>query len=128
MESKAYLPNILDPNCASRHAIDLVADKWTALVVYLLADRTMRYSDLKRELPGISHKMLTQTLRKLERARLVDRTVYPVVPPMVEYTLTPLGTTLVAPLTALSRWAEEHAFELYPQIDQDNPMEIEHVE
>lgn len=97
--------------CAARDALDLVADKWTPLVIYLLGGGRQRYSQLKRRLGGISQKMLTQTLRKLEAAECVTRTVQPTVPVTVEYELTPLGMTLVEPLVGLMRWAHDHAGE-----------------
>ena len=97
--------------CAARDALDLVADKWTPLVIYLLGSGRQRYSQLKRRLGGISQKMLTQTLRKLEAAECVSRTVRPTVPVTVEYELTPLGRTLLEPLVGLMRWAHDHAGE-----------------
>ena len=102
-------PNVLDPNCGSRRALDLIADKWTMLVVYVLAaHKTVRYGELQRQIGGISQKMLTQTLRKMEHDGLINRTVYPVVPPKVEYSLTPLGCTLIEPLSALCQWSETY--------------------
>ena len=92
--------------------LDLIANRWTALVIYALAGGTQRYSALQRKIGGVSQKMLTQTLRKLERDGLVERRVYPVVPPKVEYSLTPLGRTLTGPLRAICRWAEGHLPEL----------------
>lgn len=89
----------------------MVANKWTPLVVWLLADGTMRYSDLKRRIGGISQKMLTQTLRELEATGCVHRTAHPTVPVTVEYTLTTLGRTLIGPLTGLIEWAHDHATE-----------------
>jgi DNA-binding HxlR family transcriptional regulator len=80
--------------------------KWAVLILYELARGHTRHGELQRAIRGISQKMLTQTLRQLERDRLVRRTVYPVVPPRVEYALTPLGRTLMPPLNALYRWAE----------------------
>ncbi len=77
-------------------------------MIYALSRGTRRYSELQRTINGITQKMLTQTLRNLESDCLIERTVYPVVPPMVEYTLTPLGKTLIEPLSALCRWAEEN--------------------
>jgi DNA-binding HxlR family transcriptional regulator len=100
-------PNVFDPNCGSRRVLALIADRWTALVIYALARGTMRFGQLQREL-GTTQKVLTQTLRDLERDGVVQRTVYPVVPPKVEYALTELGTTLIDPLTAICRWAEAY--------------------
>jgi DNA-binding HxlR family transcriptional regulator len=105
-------PNVLRSQCPTRKALDLIADKWTTLVIYLLADGTARYSELHRSIDGISQKMLTQTLRDLERNGLVHRKVYPEVPPRTEYTLTSLGQTLIQPLSSLCTWAEKHMSEL----------------
>lgn len=101
-------PNVLSPQCPTRMVLDLIADKWTTLVIYLLAQGTRRYGELQREVGGISQKMLTQTLRKLEADGLVRRVVYPEVPPRTEYSLTELGATLREPLGALCKWAVEH--------------------
>jgi DNA-binding HxlR family transcriptional regulator len=103
---------VLDPRCPSRLVLDRIADKWTALVIQILAGGTMRYAALQREIGGISQKMLTQTLRSLERDGLVQRRVHPVVPPKVEYSLTRLGRTLIEPLQGLCRWSEKHLGEL----------------
>lgn len=102
----------LEGQCAPRQALDLISDRWTMIVVKALAEGIHRYGALHREIGGISQKMLTQTLRSLERDGLVRRTVYPVVPPKVEYALTPLGETLREPLTAISAWAERHMDEI----------------
>ncbi len=92
--------------------LDRIADKWTALIIQVLANGTQRYAALQREIGGISQKMLTQTLRSLERDGLVLRKVHPVVPPKVEYSLTRLGRTLIDPLHGLCRWSERHLPEL----------------
>ena len=94
--------------CPLRDVLDRVGDKWSVLVVVLLKDGRLRFSDLRRSVEGISQRMLTHTLRQLERDGLVDRTVYPAVPVRVEYELTALGRTLIEPLTALAQWAESH--------------------
>ncbi|WP_306599115.1 helix-turn-helix domain-containing protein [Geothrix sp. 21YS21S-2] len=94
--------------CPTRLVLDLIADKWTTLVIYLLSQGTRRYGELQREVGGISQKMLTQTLRKLEEDGLVRRVVYPEVPPRTEYSLTELGATLKEPLGALCQWAMVH--------------------
>ncbi len=101
-----------DANCPSRRALDLIADKWTPLVIYLLIDGPQRYTQLKRQIGGISQKMLTQTLRKLEEESLVTRTVYPTAPPSVEYALTPLGETLLDPLIGLLEWAQTFGLQI----------------
>jgi len=102
------VPNVLSPQCPTRMVLDLIADKWTTLVIYLLSQGTKRYGELQREVGGISQKMLTQTLRQLEEDGLVLRVVYPEVPPRTEYSLTELGQTLREPLGALCRWAVVH--------------------
>lgn len=85
-----------------------VGDKWTVMVVGLLSDGPMRFNELRRTIGGISQRMLTLTLRGLERDGLVTRTVYPTIPPRVEYALTDRGITLIEPLKALFAWASEH--------------------
>jgi DNA-binding HxlR family transcriptional regulator len=105
-------PNVLNQNCESRRALDRIADKWTCLIVYALLDGPRRHGELKRMIEGISQKMLTQTLRSLEADGLVTRTVIDVIPPHVEYGLTPLGQTLSGPLEAICRWAMDHLPEL----------------
>lgn len=104
--------DVLDPSCPSRQVLDRIGEKWATLVIRVLDDGTLRYSDLQRRVGGVSQKMLTQTLRSLERDGLVERRVFPVVPPRVEYSLTPLGRTLVEPLDAICRWAERHLAEM----------------
>jgi len=105
-------PNVFSAQCPTRQALDLIADKWTTLLIYLLSRGKQRYGDLHRQVGGISQKMLTQTLRKLERDGLVTRHVYPEVPPRTEYELTKLGHTLIGPLGALCEWAGTHLAEL----------------
>jgi DNA-binding HxlR family transcriptional regulator len=89
-------------------ALDRIADKWTVLVVGALEDKTKRFGELRREIGGVSQKMLTQTLRGLERDGLVARKVYASVPPKVEYSLTELGRTLIRILEAIREWSEEN--------------------
>src|SRR5882762_7352324 len=96
----------------SRQVLDLIADKWTPIVLYILGQGTKRYSDLQRQLPGVSKKMLTQTLRRLEQDGLLTRKVFAVVPPRVEYNLTHLGQTFLEPVAALCAWANSHKAEL----------------
>ena len=100
--------SVMNPHCLSRVVLHRIADKWTALIIHVLATGTRRYAALQREIGGISQKMLTQTLRSLERDGLVQRKVHPVVPPKVEYALTALGRTLIEPLQAICRWSEQH--------------------
>jgi DNA-binding HxlR family transcriptional regulator len=99
-------------DCPTRLILNRIADKWTVLVVILLQTETKRFSLLQREIGGISQKMLTQTLRGLERDGLVSRTVYATVPPKVEYALTPLGHTLKDLLYAIKTWSETNINEV----------------
>jgi DNA-binding HxlR family transcriptional regulator len=93
---------------AVRDVLSRVGDKWSALVVALLGDGRMRFNDLRRSIDGISQRMLTLTLKALERDGLVTRTVYPTIPPRVEYELTELGHTLLVPIKALTTWARQN--------------------
>ena len=85
--------------------IALIGDKWTVHIVMLLEDGTRRFTEIQRSVEGVSRKMLTTTLRGLERDGYVTRTVFPTVPPRVDYTLTELGRELAVPLRALGSWA-----------------------
>lgn len=95
-----------------RRVLDLVGDKWSLLVIAMLGTGPRRFSELKREIGTISQRMLTLTLRQLERDGLVHRTVYPVVPPRVEYRLTPLGATLWEAVQGIVTWTIEHLPEI----------------
>lgn len=99
-------------DCPTRLILNRIADKWTVLVMILLESETKRFSNLQREIGGISQKMLTQTLRGLERDGLVSRKVHATVPPKVEYTLTPLGHTLKDLLYAVKTWSETNINEV----------------
>jgi DNA-binding HxlR family transcriptional regulator len=101
-----------DPTCEVRTILDRIADKWSLLVICVLADGTHRFSELRREIDGISQRMLTLTLRGLEREGLVTRTVFPVVPPRVDYELTDLGSTLLDTIQELVAWAGKHGNEI----------------
>ena len=98
--------------CPSRQTLDRIGDRWTVLIVGALADGPMRFTELARRIEGISQKMLTQTLRGLERDGLVSRTVHATVPVRVDYELTSLGCTLRAPIAALEQWARDHMGEV----------------
>jgi DNA-binding HxlR family transcriptional regulator len=108
-QAGAKLPG--DPyhaGCATRRILDRIGDRWTVLIVGVLGDGDARFSELRRRIDGVSQKMLTQTLRGLERDGLVRRTVYPEVPVRVVYGLTEAGRTLLEPLRALQEWSIEH--------------------
>lgn len=94
--------------CPTRQVLDCVADKWAVLILGLLRHGAQRFGQLRRGIEGVSQKMLTQTLRSLERDGIVHRQVFACSPPKVEYTLTPLGDSLASTLDLLRLWAEQH--------------------
>jgi len=93
---------------------DLIGSRWTATVLFVIGDGVRRYGELQRRIPDVTKKMLTQTLRTLERDGLVERTAHPVVPPKTEYRLTPLGLLLLEPIEALGDWASSHQKDIKP--------------
>jgi DNA-binding HxlR family transcriptional regulator len=101
-------PSVYDRSCPARLVIDHLADKWAVLIIARLANGTMRFAELLRAIDGVSQKMLTVTLRDLERDGLVNRKLYASVPPKVEYSLTPLGASLSNQVEELCHWAEAH--------------------
>jgi DNA-binding HxlR family transcriptional regulator len=103
-----------DAECgATREILNRVGDKWSVFVVVLLGERPRRFNELRRTIGGISQRMLTATLRGLERDGLVTRTVYPTNPPQVEYALTKLGRSLLEPVKVLAVWAQQHRVEVF---------------
>jgi DNA-binding HxlR family transcriptional regulator len=100
--------DIYDRNCPSRQVLDRIGDTWSVLVVVSLAQGPQRYTELATRIDGVSPKMLTQTLRALERDGLISRTVHAVVPPRVDYALTKLGESLLDLVGALESWAQTH--------------------
>ncbi len=102
---------VFNSTCVVPRVLDHIGSKWAILIIYALSQGTKRYSQLQRQIEGVSPKMLIQNLRKLEACGLVGRIVHPVVPPQVDYFLTPLGETLVDPLAMLYEWAENHIHE-----------------
>ncbi|MDN3359306.1 helix-turn-helix domain-containing protein [Actinomadura sp. DC4] len=98
--------------CQAREVLGRIGDKWSLYVISRLGEDTRRFTDLKRDVAGISQRMLTVTLRGLERDGIVSRTVYPVMPPRVEYALTPMGRTLLDTVGTLVLWAEDHVAEI----------------
>lgn len=99
-------PLLAGKNCPVRDVLDRLGDKWSTLILGTLARRPHRFSEVMRAVPDISKRMLTQTLRELERDGLVARAVFPTKPPSVEYRLTPLGATILEPLAELVAWAD----------------------
>ncbi|MBE9212139.1 helix-turn-helix transcriptional regulator [Plectonema cf. radiosum LEGE 06105] len=104
--------DIFDESCEGHQALEKIANKWTILIIYALTQGTKRYGELKQQIKGISPKMLIQNLRNLERCGLVERKVFPVVPPKVDYSLTPLGKSLVEPLAIFGEWSYIHIHEV----------------
>jgi DNA-binding HxlR family transcriptional regulator len=96
----------LPGNCPIRDVLDRIGDKWSTLLVLTLSERPHRFGELRRAVFDISQRMLTQTLRELQRDGLITRKVHPTTPPSVEYALTPLGGSLLDPLSQLIRWAD----------------------
>jgi DNA-binding HxlR family transcriptional regulator len=105
--------DVMSAACPTRQVLGRVANKWTMLVITALSDEeVLRFSQLRRRIEGVTQKVLTQTLRALERDGLVDRTVYPTVPVTVEYRLTPLGRSLASAVSVIKAWAYENIEEL----------------
>jgi len=100
--------NAMTATCPSREVLAHVADKWTVLILAVLTEDTTRFNELRRRVQGITQKVLTQTLRDLERLGFVSRRIYAEVPPRVEYSLTPLGRSLVKVLDSIREWADTH--------------------
>ena len=98
--------NVFDSNCPTREVLDCIADKWTVLIIGRLAEGTLRFAQLRRAVDGISQKVLTNTLRALERDGIVTRRIYASVPPKVEYSLTTLGRSLCGLVDGICDWAE----------------------
>jgi DNA-binding HxlR family transcriptional regulator len=108
-EARSHQPSA----CRAREVLQRVGDKWSVYVIDLLGQRTMRFSELHRSIDGITSRMLTVTLRGLERDGIVFRTIHPVIPPRVDYELTPMGQTLLDTIGQLVRWTDSHL----PEID-----------
>lgn len=112
LRSEDGLFDVMAAACPTRQVIGRVGDKWSLLVLYALSTGTKRFSQLRSEVEGISQKMLTQTLRALERDGLVHRHAYPTIPPKVEYKLTPLGQSLQDAIAVVRTWAYAHMDEI----------------
>jgi DNA-binding HxlR family transcriptional regulator len=98
----------LDLECPVQYALNVFGGKWKVLIIHQLQDQTLRFSELKRAISGVTQKMLTSQLRELENDELVKRVVYPQVPPKVEYSLTPFGKTLIPVMDCLCQWGETY--------------------
>lgn len=103
---------VFDTQCEGHQLLEKISNKWSILIIYALTQGQKRYSDLKQLIVGISPKMLVQNLRNLERLGLIQREIFPTVPPRVDYALTPLGESLAEPLAILGEWAYRHIAEV----------------
>ncbi|MCT4631819.1 MAG: helix-turn-helix transcriptional regulator [Firmicutes bacterium] len=110
IQDKTYL-------CPLELSIDLIGGKWKTIIIWQLREKTLRFSQLKRRLPGITQKMLTQQLRDLENDGLIFREVYPQVPPKVEYSLTDYGRTVLPILKSLFKWGINYSSEFDVEVD-----------
>ncbi len=111
-EQKNAEPDAFVASCPSRELLARIAEKWSMLVIVALKSKEMRFGELKNQIEGVSQKMLTQTLRNLERDGFVKRVAYNEMPLRVEYSLTPLGQKLVPWIEQLKMWVEQHLFEI----------------
>jgi DNA-binding HxlR family transcriptional regulator len=100
--------DVFDPDCPTRVVLDRIGDKWTVLVVSALSTGSLRFTELRARMGRVAPKVLTQTLRALERDGILTRTVHAQVPPRVDYELTDLGRSLITPIAAIQDWAESH--------------------
>ncbi len=105
-------PNVYSADCPTRQVLDRIADKWAMLVLGLLTDGPVRFNQLRRAVDGLSQKMLSQTLKNLERDGLVERKAFATVPVTVEYAMTPLGRTLAVTVDEIRLWAESNIAEV----------------
>lgn len=103
-----YAYDVFDDRCPTRMVLDRLADKWALLVLDRLQDGPVRFNHLRRDISGLSQKILSQTLKRLERDGLIERTVHPTVPVSVDYALTPLGHTLTETVATFAHWAERN--------------------
>jgi DNA-binding HxlR family transcriptional regulator len=118
-EVTVQIPDRESSDCRAVSAVlARVGDKWSVLIIMLLGDGTKRFNEIKRMVGGISQRMLTLTLRGLERDGLVKRTIYPTIPPRVEYELTPLGRSLWAAVGPLGSWAQGHVADIQKAQDR----------
>ena len=108
MDTSKLPANVFDPNCPSRVILQRIGDKWASLVIQVLGDGPVRFSELRKMVNVVTPKVLTQTLRTLERDGLITRTIHAQVPPRVDYELTEMGASLLEPLRMLREWAESH--------------------
>lgn len=117
MDTKPQAFDVMSPECPSRLILQRMGDKWTPLVFLALQSGPRRFSQVRSDIGGVTPKVLTQTLRALERDGLLTRTIYPEVPPRVEYELTDVGATLLGPFDVIRDWAQTHAAQILESRD-----------
>lgn len=118
MDTNRAPTSILDPDCPSRVIFQRIGDKWASLIIQVLADGPVRFTALKKMVSTVTPKVLTQSLRTLERDGLITRTVHATVPPRVDYELTDTGRSLLVPLAQMRAWAESHVPDILKARDQ----------
>lgn len=118
MDTNGATANILDPDCPSRVIFQRIGDKWATLIIQVLADGPVRFTALKKMVSTVTPKVLTQSLRTLERDGLITRTMHATVPPRVDYELTDTGRSLLVPLAQMRAWAESHVPDILKARDQ----------
>ncbi|ASA21063.1 winged helix-turn-helix transcriptional regulator [Paenibacillus donghaensis] len=114
IRNTTFKPDISLQECSYRRLLEIISNKWTVLVIFALEDGSLRYGEVRRRIADISQKMLTQSLRQMERNGLIQREVQPSVPPVVDYQLTALGETLIPHLRQMKEWTIEY----YPQVQR----------
>ncbi len=120
-EKNKITPNVFREKCPARYLLNRISGKWSILIIDILNDQNLRNGELKRQVEGVSQKMLTQTLRELEEIKLIKRHDMKTVPPHVEYELTELGKSLREKVCAMDRWIEENMLEI---ISNNNAFHI----
>ena len=115
---RAPLPDVFLADCPTRVAVDILGEKWSVVVLFALSRRAHRPGELAEQIGGVSRKVLTQTLHRLQRYGLVERQAYREAPPRVEYSLTELGRTIVEPIEALTDWARTHGAAIADHLDR----------
>lgn len=124
-KAKEVQPDICNAMCPSRYLLELLAEKWALLVIFRLNIKPHRTAELRREIGGVSEKMLIQTLRKLERFGLISRRDYAEVPPRVEYSLTELGLSLADPVRQVERWVARNMMDVLKAKERFDTKQIE---
>lgn len=121
---RAPVADVFLADCPTRLAVEIIADKWSVVVLFALSRRPYRHGELVEQIGGVSRKVLTQTLRRLQRYGLVDREAHREAPPRVEYALTDLGRTLIGPIEALTDWARAHGAAIAERLEDTGDPDV----